>query len=527
MCFHSILRLIKTAVLLGAVFVSGVAVAQSPVNVQLFDQDVEAPLFSAPVKAVPPIVSANAAQSAEVGLPAAAPPANNDKKKKLTKAAKSAFKGLFYANDFSYLDDPEFAGPFFLGDSLKRLDYGRLDIGGEYRLRYHNEHNHRGLGLTGNDDEFLLRRLRLFANYRINDRIRFYGEYLYADSGGEDFNPRPIEENRGEAQNLFFDVKLLDDCCGSLTARVGRQELLFGAQRLVSPLDWANTRRTFDGYRLTYKTADVAVDSFYTNPVARVPATGGNHEWDRADTGQHFFGTYLTRQLGDGHTTDLYYIALDNETLDFSFHTIGSRLVGNRGRLLYELEGGVQFGEDSDGSGHGAGFVTAGIGRKLDFCVAGRQRQPTIWAWYDWASGGDAGLISPGDNGFHHFFPLAHKYNGFLDLFGRRNLNDVNVQLISPITERVKLILWYHYFFLDQATTPYSVVMTPFNAANPAGDKELGHEIDLLLNVTLSPRHSCLVGYSFFSAGDYYDTTAGVPTNSDANFLYLQYQTRF
>jgi hypothetical protein len=32
--------------------------------------------------------------------------------------------------------------------------------------------------------------------------------------------------------------------------RVGRQELLYGSQRLISTLDWANTRRTFQGENL-------------------------------------------------------------------------------------------------------------------------------------------------------------------------------------------------------------------------------------------------------------------------------------
>ena len=31
----------------------------------------------------------------------------------------------------------------------------------------------------------------------------------------------------------------------TVTLRGGRQDLLFGAQRLIGPLDWSNTRRTF------------------------------------------------------------------------------------------------------------------------------------------------------------------------------------------------------------------------------------------------------------------------------------------
>ena len=149
-----------------------------------------------------------------------------------------------------------------------------------------------------------------------------------------------------------------------------------------------------------------------------------------------------------------------------------------------------------------------------------------MWAWYDWASGGDSTLIAPGDDGFHHYFPLAHKYNGFMDLFGRRNLNDVNVQFISPIGKRVNFLVWYHYFFLDQATTPYSVVMTPYNAGNAAVSKDLGHEIDLLWTIAINPRHNLIIGYSHFNSGDYYNTP-GVAFSGDADFFYSQYQVRF
>ena len=112
--------------------------------------------------------------------------------------------------------------------------------------------------------------------------------------------------------------------------------------------------------------------------------------------------------------------------------------------------------------------ATMGLGRKLKGCW-----KPTVWAYYDWASGDDA---TGAGNGFHHNFPLAHKYNGFMDLFGRRNLENVNFQLSMQPTERLKLLAWYHYFFLEtQTDVPYSVVMTPFNGGNLPGSADLGH----------------------------------------------------
>ena len=456
------------------------------------------------------------------------------KKEAATAAMKGAYKGVFYANDFSYLSDPCYDGPSFFGDSLKGLAGGALDIGGEARVRYHSENNFRarvpglrgggaapsGLGLTGNDDDFFLTRLRLFANYRVNEVFRLYGEYLYADSGGEFFNNRPIEENRGEIQNLFLDTRLTDN----LVLRVGRQELIYGAQRLISPLDWANTRRTFSGARGLYKGENWDIDGFFVHPVARTFAN--ESKIDDADEDQDFYGVYATRKGLDIGLVDAYYLGYENQRADFRYHTIGTRISGKtEGGLLYETEGGVQFGENSPGLGsHDAGFFTGGLGRQLTI----GDWKPTLWLWYDWASGEeDFNQAARGDNGFDHLFPLAHKYNGFMDLFGRRNLHDYNAQFITPfLSSKVKLLLWYHYFRLDEQTTPYDVVMQPYNTVSRAASKDLGHEIDVLFNITINPRHNVLIGYSHFNSGDYYEDTPGVPDN-DADFFYSQYQWRF
>lgn len=448
------------------------------------------------------------------------------KKEDPTADVKNAYATVFYGNNFQYLQSPNYDGPYFAGDALKGLLNGKLDLGGEYRSRYQSEKNHRGLGITGLDDQFWLTRTRLFANYRANEYLRFYGEYLYADSAGEDFAPRAIEENRGEAQNLFVDVALLDTGNIQMTGRLGRQELILGNERLVSPLDWANTRRTFDGYRLTLSAESTDLDLFYTNPVLRVPETGGTNEWDSSNNDTRFYGAYLSNRATDLGTLETYYLGFENQPANFSFHTLGSRIVGAKDRLLYEFEGGVQFGDNSNGSTHNAGFLTAGLGRKLDLQLAGRTWSPTVWGWYDWASGADQPPFSPGDNGLNHLYPLAHKYLGFMDLFGRRNINDFNLQFITPLTERVSFLFWYHYLYLDEATTPYSVAMTPYNAGTAAVSKDLGNEYDLLFTVNVNPRNSMLLGYSYFDVGDYYDTP-GVLANENAQFLYWQYQVRF
>lgn len=300
--------------------------------------------------------------------------------------------------------------------------------------------------------------------------------------------------------------------------RGGRQEMLYGAERVVSPLDWANTRRTFDGFKLMYSDAAWAIDGFFLNPV--VNDVKG---FDERNNAIDFYGVYASRKGLDIGTVDTYFLSLDNDAVGFRYDTLGTRIVGKRGELMYDFEGGVQFGDNANGTDHDAGFLTAGLGRSLSI---GPKWKPTLWLWYDWASGeDDPSQVGRGDDGFDHLFPLAHKYLGFIDLFGRRNIHDANMQLITPMGDRVSMLLWYHYFFLDQKTTPYSLGMAPYRPGIAAVDRELGHEIDLAFTLTLNPRHQAILGYSHFNAGEYYETPTAI--DQDADFFWFQYQTRF
>ncbi|MFC1757535.1 alginate export family protein [Planctomycetota bacterium] len=438
-------------------------------------------------------------------------------KKALAAKAKGSHKPLHYLNDFSYLNDPCYSGAL-LGDGMKNVVVAPnlvLDFGGQYRARLHSEHNHRGLGLTGNSDDFLLHRTRMYLNAKAGDNIRFFGEMLDANSDYESDNPRPIEENRWDVQNLFIDATLIDNGDSKLVARGGRQEIALGDQRYVSPLDWANTRRTFDGGRLMYSGSDWNIDGFWLAPMNR-----DRRNFDRANEDQALYGVYTSYKKAANGTLDFYWLAFDNDAAGFQYDSIGSRFKGNIDKLLIDLEGAYQLGDNVDGSSHDASFFTVGLGKAIEQCSV----NTTSWLYLDWASGDDT---QASGNGHHHYQPLAHKYNGFMDLFGRRNLIDLNWLTTMQLTEKVKLLTWYHSFWLENDNdTPYSVVMTPFAPGVAPGDSHLGQEIDLVLSVGLSPRSNVLFGYSHFWAGDYYDTP-GLPTNEDADFFYTQYTLNF
>lgn len=435
----------------------------------------------------------------------------------------TSHKGVYYANDFSYLNDPCYRGNC-LGDCLKLMPvdrcgrWGTVDIGGQLRYRYHHEDGMGNVnGLTRfqpTTTDFLLTRLRLYSNWQISDNVRFFAEGIYADvSGDEDYIPRPIDENFGDMLNLFVDLRVTD----STTVRVGRQELIYGAQRTVSPLDWANTRRTFEGVKVMHKQGDWAIDGFYTGFVPVRP-----NDFDEADYNRDFYGVYSVYNGLENATVDLYYLGYDDQrplapvASDFSLHTVGMRVNGSRGDWLYEFEGAPQFGRQSGaGLDHTGGFATIGVGRKLDMMWS-----PTLWFYYDYASGNNMG----GDfNRFNQLFPLAHKYLGFIDATQRANIESPNVLLTMKPHKKINLLVWYYHLMANQDSDIVpSIGGTP---AQSTTSKDWGDELDIIVKYNLDPRSNLLFGYSHFWAGN--KITSASPTATDAEFIYTQWELNF
>ena len=188
------------------------------------------------------------------------------------KPAPKPWKGLYFDNDFSFIDDPDHTPVF--GESFKELRCGcspcEWSFGGELRHRYMDERNQfRPEYPSHNTHE--LWRWRQYADFKYDDSFRAYFEGIDASSVHDDLRPLLIDVDRWDILNAFVDIKVAELDGKPMYFRAGRQELLYGVERLISPLDWANTRRTFEGYKLFWHGDDWNVDAFATRLVDRRP----------------------------------------------------------------------------------------------------------------------------------------------------------------------------------------------------------------------------------------------------------------
>ena len=409
---------------------------------------------------------------------------------------------------------------------LKQIPFGSsgwLDIGGSYRARHHRETNIRpGTtgGLSGLDDTFWLHQTRLWVDGQWTSRIGFRIGAIDAASVGEIFPSRNREVNRLDLYQAHVNM-VLHEGVGKLTARIGRQEIRYGSARLMMAPNWANRRRTHDGVRFIYESDEWELSPFLIRPAIRNRTTFTS--FDSTNPDQALYGIFSTYKGLEHDTVDLYWLAYDlqDSVSGSRYDTLGSRYLGERNNWLYELEGGVQLGGNPDDTSHIAGFMTCGLGRTF----ASFSWKPELWVYYDWASGDDTV-----GNGFHHYVPRAHYYMGFMDLFGRRNIEDLNIRLTANPTGKLTVLAWCHFFSLANGNdVPYNLNMRPYAglAAGSAGSQTLGTELDLMLTYDFSEQTQFRFGYSYFWAGKFYDTTPGVATNSDASFLYSHISYHF
>ena len=431
----------------------------------------------------------------------------------------------FFNFSFAYLGKPDNTEYDFF-DPIKRVYLGEnwiFSTGGEIRYRLNNEVGSR---LTGVNNRYDLSRTRIYGDLWYQDQFRAYVEGFDGRSWNQDLPPTQTDVDHFDLLNFFVDVKLCCVCDGSVYGRIGRQELLYGSQRLVSTLDWVNTRRTFQGYKIFWQNEKAALDVFSVQPV--VPRA---EQLDGPDHTRQFSGMWFSYWPVKTQIIDAYYLNLDQAAFaalgrgnvpgSFNLSTIGGRYSGNKDNWLWDVEGAVQFGEWSNQSVL-ARMGTAFVGYHFKDCCW----TPTVWVGYDYASGDPDPGVGNVRRTFNQLFPFGHYYFGFIDVVGRQNINDFNAQVAFFPTKWLTTFVQYHVFRLDM---PKDFL---YNAAgiatrrDPTGQAgvNVGEEIDFVMNFHLSKHQDIFVNYSHLYAGEFIKRT-GSPKNLD--YLYLQYSFRW
>ncbi len=429
------------------------------------------------------------------------------------------YLNLRYDEDFSYLAGPEGSYVKDTWDSIKWIPIGdtwHLTLGGQARLRFESETDKTFGGTSRSHDAFLLQRYFLHADLNHDSGLRFFlqGKFAYAnyrDKGGF-----ASLEDHSDFHQAFADIPF-----GAAIWRLGRQELQYGKQRLISPLDWGNLRRTFDGVKVFGQTDDWRWDAFAVRPVIN-----DRRNLDDADEQIDFYGLYTTWKGTKALAADFYVLLLKNNNDTGAantnangkagrrtLYTIGNRLWGKQGPWDYETEAAAQFGTYA-GDRVRAWMATAGGGYTFNDVTW----QPRLGLLYDYASG-DRNPSDGTHSTFNQHFPLGHAWFGYMDKVERSNIHAIKAQLKLKPTKKITAWADFHTFFADQDRDT-SATRTPADG----GSHFIGHELDLTMKYAIDKHTTALVGWAHFWTGGFIERTG---TSEDADLIYAQIEYKF
>ncbi|MBI5594609.1 MAG: alginate export family protein [Elusimicrobia bacterium] len=297
---------------------------------------------------------------------------------------------------------------------------------------------------------------------------------------------------------------------------VGRMELKYGDQRLISPLDWSIVGRAWDGVLLRGRLDSVTVDGFFTNVKETASA--------RRD--QNFWGLYATCKAVKDHEFDAYVLgrdygnesqAMETRTTDkgnLSDRTIGARAKGKTGPADYSGEAAWQVGRKAGMPVRAwAGAATAGWTFPGDLA-------PRLGVEYDYATG-DKDPTDDHVNGFDPLFPFGHALQGYQDIFTWKNGHAFKLSGSVTPMKGTTFFADYHYFRLDQAKDAWYNAALAAVARDAAGrsGREVGQELDLHMRTAVRGALKLWLGYSHFFKSSVVKSLAG---GRDRDWAFLQ-----
>lgn len=425
------------------------------------------------------------------------------------------------------------------------------DIGGQFRLRYESFSGAnaafptRDFQRTGvdNDNNFLLLREKIHVGYT---PVPWVTAYVEARDSSAAWDEAPTNPGTDVFDLHQAYLRLGDPKQFPVTLKVGRQELIYGDERLIGASDWGNVPRSFDAAKLRYEKDGNWVDLFTGRVVL-----ADNHNFNVVDDYDWFSGFYgsckdivpdantevyvLSRNSGAGTAaagTRGTAVAIPQNSAAGTprdIYSIGTRVQSHPGKWKgwdYTLEFVQQLGSinvagkrlDQD-----ARAVAATVGYTFNQVSI----KPRVSVGFDYSSGDD----NPNDGTSHtldNLFPTNHKHYGMMDYIGWRNIQSPRVGLSAKPAKGLSVSADYLLFRLDDDRDLFYPQGGGGRSAlgygrNSGFSKFIGSELDLDATYVATQWLSFRGGYGhFFAAGYLEDSKAKLGGSADADWVYIQ-----
>ncbi len=338
-----------------------------------------------------------------------------------------------------------------------------------------------------------------------------------------------------------------------VSVKLGRQELVYGDQRVLGHLRWNNLGRAFDAVKVRWQNAVFGVDVFTGGLVY-----GDHRNFNRSHIGKDTFsGAYFNwPTLATKAVVESYLYARNVSAgiadVDFSgvpapfrlpakqdLYTAGLRLrskPGAYGPWDYGIELLHQFGNRATTAPAAAPAAVRAAARLDQDAYASILQggytwtdhgwQPRLGFLYSYASG-DKNAADGKSQTFQNLFATTHLHYGYMDFSSLQNLHDLRLAYSFKPAANLSFALEGHVQYLaTSADFWYNVGGVFRNAggyATRGHSNRLGREIDLVAGWTPIPSTQFELGLGRYFRGGYIkESLSDNGGSKDAKYVYFQ-----
>ncbi|WP_031496374.1 alginate export family protein [Bryobacter aggregatus] len=396
-----------------------------------------------------------------------------------------------------------------------------IRIGFEHRFRVEN---YTALRYNdNNDDHWLLNRLRVNLTLLPTSwwSFTFQGQDARVFFKENPAGAAPFT-NRTDLRLAFTDLGNISK--GRIALRVGRQELIYGDERVLGAGNWGATARSFDAAKLVLRQGPLQLDLFSASVVMPLQRGISHHT-----QGDNIHGAYLkwTNPLPNTSVEPYFFWRVGKGKGDVpggighqDRRVTGLRVAGKLpARFDYVVEGIYQAGHIGASSIGASAFHG-----NLRYQFSQGKWNPRWLIEYNYASGDK----NPGDGKsgtFDQLYPTPHDKTGLADQVGWENVQHVGTGFDITPFRRFVIKAEVHDWHLAQAKD--GVYLTNGNVVyrDPTGSSgtHIGQEADIVGTYTYGP-HYASIGYGHIFPGEFLKRMSN---GTGLNYLYLNVGYRF
>jgi hypothetical protein len=357
------------------------------------------------------------------------------------------------------------------------------------------------LGFTeGRDDGYALSRFRFNVTVTPNKYLSFQTNLQDARVGGKTVGPTTAPF-RGpfDVRTLFADVGTAK---APVAARLGRQELAFGEQRLLGHLAWVNTGRSWDAARAILRHKTFQVDVFAASLVRSLP-----DGFDKSGNGNRLVAPTPHREAaseGDGGTLRLRAARREPDERTRPLRSIDQTTVGARtaGKLPLGLDYGVEMALQRGSLADDSISAWAGHYQMRESLPGAGAIKLT--SEYNFATG-DKNPTDGTRATFDQLYPTGHDKLGLSDQVGWRNTHHLRAGFeFSPLKATPISVNYQTWWLAEKTDGLYAANGNRIAfVAGGAASSHVGQELDVQVTRALTPQLQLAAGYAHMFAGDF------------------------